>query len=366
MHPETQTPIEDKDQAPSRRTVLSGIGLAAAGAMTAVPASGAAAAAPAGPGPTAPGLMSPVNVTYWNRDYVAMKGDVKLQLYRRRLKAPVPGEAPLPVLFLVHGSSMAGKSSWDLQVPKHPDAGEYSMMNVFARYGYDVWVIDFEGYGKSSRTSGNSDIKSGVADLAAASPLIARETGAQKFHFIGSSSGALRVAAFAIAHPGRVDRAVLGAFTYTGKGSPTLEDRAKDLAFYQTHNTRPRPRSMLASIFTRDMPGTGDPRVAEALADIELPHGDSVPTGTYLDMTSKLPLFEAKDVKCPVLVIRGEYDGIATEADLLEFYSQLPNPDRQFITLAATAHNLGLSWNRHMYWHAVHSFLNLPKPIVVV
>ena len=340
---------------PSRRSVLSGITVAAAATAMSV-------------GPSAVNAQLPkfAPVTYWNKEYVVMKGDVKLQLYRRRLTAPAAGQAPLPVVFLIHGSSMGALPAWDLQVPKHPDAGEYSMMNVMARYGYDVWAIDFEGYGASSRTKGWSDIKSGVADIETAVPLIARETGQQKFHFIGSSSGALRVAAFGIKNPNRVDRAVLGAMTYTGKGSPTLEDRAKDLAFFQANNTRPRPRSMLASIFTRDKPGTGDPRVAEALADMELKYGDSVPTGTYLDMTSKLPLFEAKDLKCAVLVIRGEFDGIATEADLLDMYSQLPNPDRQFVTLSQTAHNLGLSWNRHTFWHAVNAFLSMPKPIVSV
>jgi len=30
-----------------------------------------------------------------------------------------------------------------------------------------------------------------------------------------------------------------------------------------------------------------------------------------------------------VLLARGQYDGIATEADILDFYSRLPNPDRQ-------------------------------------
>ena len=70
--------------------------------------------------------------------------------------------------------------------------------------------------------------------------------------------------------------------------------RAKQLEYYNTHNTRPRPREMVASIFTRDKPGTGDPRVADALANAELKYGDSVPTGTYLDMTSKLPIIEAK------------------------------------------------------------------------
>ena len=49
---------------------------------------------------------------------------------------------------------------------------------------------------------------------------------------------------------------------------------------------------MIRSIFTRDKPGTSDPKLAEVLADNELKFGDQVPTGTYLDMTANLPLVD--------------------------------------------------------------------------
>src|SRR6185436_7284321 len=82
-------------------------------------------------------------------EYWAHKGSVKLSLYRKRA-APKPGETQ-PVLFLVHGSSNSTRSSYDLSVP---GKGEYSMMNVFAGYGFDVWTMDHDGYGRSG-SSGN-------------------------------------------------------------------------------------------------------------------------------------------------------------------------------------------------------------------
>ena len=341
---------EDENSSPNRRNILSGIGVAAAAAVAVSPLRGGPATAAVDTG------------EFWNKQYTAHKGAVNLALYRRRMKAPAPGDKPLPVVVMVHGSSISGMPSWDLHVP---GAGEYSVMDVFTRFGYDCWVIDFEGYGRSSVTSGNSDVKSGVADLEAAAPLIAQETGQQKFHFLGESSGALRVAAFAAAHPERMDRIVLGAYTYTGKGSPTLTERAKQVDFYRTHNRRPRPKEMIESIFTRDKPGTSDQRVAAALVAAEMPFGDSVPTGTYLDMTSKLPIIEASAVKCPVMLCRGQYDGIATAEDILDFYSQLPNPDRQMAILPGLAHSLSLGMNRQLYWHVAHSFLSMPKAQLV-
>jgi alpha-beta hydrolase superfamily lysophospholipase len=293
----------------------------------------------------------------WSAEYAAKKGDVSLALYRKRLGAPKAGERPLPVLFLVHGSSVSAKSSFDLTVP---GKGEYSLMNVFAGYGFDVWTMDHEGYGKSTRTGGNSDIASGVEDLKAASEVVARETGQPRFHFYGGSSGALRAAGFAMARPGRVDRLVLEALTWTGKGSPTLGKRAEQVEYYRTHNRRPRGRDMIRSIFTRDKPGTSDPAVAEALADAELQFGDTIPTGTYLDMTANLPVVDPLRVKSPVLVVRGEHDGIATEEDLLDFFRRLPNPDRQFTVLAGASHAVALGLTRSQLWHVVRAFLTMP------
>ena len=297
------------------------------------------------------------NGPMWRAEYAAKKGGVSLAMYRKRIGAPKKGEPPLPVLFLVHGSSISAQPSFDLTVP---GKGEYSLMNVFAGYGFDVWTMDHEGYGKSTRTGGNSDIASGVEDLKAASEVVARETGQRHFHFYGGSSGALRAAGFAMAQPERVDRLILEAFTWTGKGSPTLGKRAEQVEYYRTHNRRPRGRDMIRSIFTRDKPGTSDPAVAEALADAELQFGDTIPTGTYLDMTANLPVVDPLRVKSPVLMVRGEYDGIATEEDLLDFFRRLPNPDRQFIVLAGASHAVALGLSRSQLWHVIRAFLTMP------
>ncbi|MEJ0071506.1 MAG: alpha/beta fold hydrolase [Pseudomonadota bacterium] len=330
----------------SRRSVIKSAGLGlAAGALA--PSLLPAAAAD----PTAAG--API----WEAEYQAHKGGVALQVYRKRVGAPKPGEAARPVVFLVHGSSNSSRTSFDLTVPGR---GEYSFMNVLARDGFDVWTMDHEGYGKSQRTEGNSNIASGAADLEAAATVVTRETGLKRFHYFGESSGALRAGVLAMNRPELVDRLVLSAFTYTGEGSPTLAKRAEALEFYKTHNRRKRDRDMIRSIFTRDRPGVSDPAVAEALADAELIYGDTVPTGTYLDMTSNLPVVDPLKVTCPVLLLRGEYDGISTEADLLSFYRQLPNQDRQYVTLPGAAHALVFGINRHQTWYTTRAFLDMP------
>jgi hypothetical protein len=63
-----------------------------------------------------------------------------------------------------------------------------------------------------------------------------------------------------------------------------------------------------------------------------------------------------------VLMMRGEFDGNSTNADLLDFFGQLPNGDRQFVILPQTAHNGGYSKNRHLLFYALRNFLAEPPP----
>jgi len=337
----------------SRRAALASGGALVAGGIAAIMSPDAPAAADQSLA-RQPKLVSSDYWTVKERD----GAQIRLAMYRKHLEEPTPDGSPRPVLFLVHGSSISARPSFDLSVPGR---GDYSLMNALAYRGFDVWTMDHENYGRSSRTDGNSDIASGVEDLRAATQIVAHETGQPRLHLLGESSGALRAGAFASAEPDRVARLVLEAFTWTGRGSPTLGKRAEQLDFFRTHNMRPRDREMIRSIFTRDKAGTSDPAVADALADAELQYGQSVPTGTYLDMTANLPLVDPIKVHAPVLLIRGEHDGIATLDDLLNFFKALPHPDRQFAIIPGAAHALTMSLNRQAFWHTVYAFLTLPQ-----
>ena len=68
-------------------------------------------------------------------------------------------------------------------------------------------------------------------------------------------------------------------------------------------------------------------------------------------MTANLPVVDPAKVKAPVMIVRGEYDGIATDDDLLDFYGKLANQDRQYIVIAGAAHSVGLGYNRAKFWH---------------
>jgi pimeloyl-ACP methyl ester carboxylesterase len=131
----------------------------------------------------------------------------------------------------------------------------------------------------------------------------------------GISSGALRAAMFAERHPEMVARLALDAMVWTGEGSPTLDD--------------------------------------------------SVPTGTYIDMCSKLPVVDPEKIKVPTLIMRGQHDGIASLEDLMKFYAKLPNPDKQFTVMPGISHASFQQKNYMLVYHILASFFAQPAPVYV-
>jgi pimeloyl-ACP methyl ester carboxylesterase len=280
---------------------------------------------------------------------------VRLFLWRKRTL-----NAPKGAILFVHGSSVSATPVFDLQIPGRPES---STMDWFARLGYDTWCVDCEGYGRSDKSRPvNADISCGADDLAAASAYILRTTGSEKLLLYGSSSGGLRAALFAQRHPQRVRRLALDAFVWTGEGSPTLAERKKRLPQFLAANRRPIDRAFVHSIFTRDHPDTSDLTVVDAFADAVLALDTSVPTGTYIDMSQNLPVIDPLKLLVPTLIMRGQWDGIASYQDLARFFEKLPNPDKQFVVMPGIAHTSTRSKNWALVYHLLDSYFSQPAP----
>jgi pimeloyl-ACP methyl ester carboxylesterase len=293
------------------------------------------------------------------QEHWTKKGEVRLFLWEKRAARPT-AQNKGTVLF-VHGSSMASQPTFDLQVPGRPHS---SVMDYFAERGFDTWCVDMEGYGRSDKKRDiNCDIANGADDLEAASDYIMKTRGTKQFLVYGISSGALRAALFAQRHPGRVQRLALDAFVWTGEGSPTLEERRKKLPAFLKMKRRPMDRAFMRSIFTRDHPGCAEDRVIEAFADQVLALDDSVPTGTYVDMCSRLPVVDPEKITVPTIIMRGQFDGIAGFDDLAGFFKRLPNPDKQFAVMSGISHASFQQINYMLVYHILHSFFTQPDPI---
>ena len=211
----------------------------------------------------------------------------------------------------------------------------------------------------------NADVSCGADDLVAASEYILQQNGGERLLLYGASSGALRAGLFAQRHPERVRRLALDALVWTGEGSPTLEERKKRLAEYRASNRRPIDRAFVQSIFTRDHPGTSDLTVVDAFADAVLALDTSVPTGTYIDMSANLPVVDPEKITAPTLIMRGQWDGIASYQDLANFFAKLPNPDKQFAVMPGIAHTSTRSKNWALVYHLLDGWFSHPAPVYV-
>ncbi len=285
-------------------------------------------------------------------------GGVKLFMWEK--SASDPAKTKGTILF-VHGSSMASQPTFDLQVPERPDS---SAMDYFARHGFDCWSVDVEGYGRSTKDrDNNAPISQGADDCYAAALYIQKLRGKRPFLVYGISSGALRAALFAERHPEMVARLALDAMVWTGEGSPTLEQRRKKLPEFIAKNRRPIDKAFIHSIFERDHPDTAEKKVIDAFADAVTALDKSVPTGTYVDMCSKLPVVNPEKISVPTLIMRGQHDGIASFDDLVKFFAKLPNPDKQFAVMPGVSHASFQQKNYMLVYHILMSFFTQPAPV---
>ena len=96
------------------------------------------------------------------QEHWTTRDGAKLFLWEKCIGDPARAKG---VVLFVHGSSMASQPTFDLQVPGRPDS---SVMEWFAKLGYDTWCTDSEGYGRSTKDRDNkADISRGADDLAA-------------------------------------------------------------------------------------------------------------------------------------------------------------------------------------------------------
>ena len=304
--------------------------------------------------------MTKPAATFKGEDHWTTKDNGAAKLFMFNKCDGDPANAIGTILF-VHGSSMASQPTFDLQVPGRPYS---SSMDYFASLGFDVWTVDMEGYGRSTKDrDNNAPISQGADDCYAAAQYIQKLRGKKPFLVYGISSGALRAAMFAERHPEMVARLALDAMVWTGEGSPTLAERKKKLPDFIKINRRPMSKPFIHSVFDRDHPDTAERKVIEAFADAVVALDDSVPTGTYVDMCSRLPVVNPEKITVPTLIMRGQHDGIASMEDLLKFFEKLTNPDKQFTVMSGISHASFQQKNYMMVYHILAGWFSQPEPV---
>jgi pimeloyl-ACP methyl ester carboxylesterase len=252
-----------------------------------------------------------------------------LRLFLRRLPPELStGRCARPVLY-VHGATFPS----GLSIAHRFDG--YSWRDALCAAGFDVWGLDFQGFGHSDRYPEMEDppdahaalccTEDAGAQLETAVRFIRHEAGTRSLSIIAHSWGSMPTCQFAGRHPTQVDRLVLFG--------PIARRPARR---YEAPPSAPAWRMVSPeeqwARFIEDVPPQAQPVLsrahfgawAERYLDSDPdsrtrnPPSVKVPTGPFLDILKAWHGQLAYDptlVQAPVAIVRGAWDGLIPDED---------------------------------------------------
>src|ERR1035437_5797336 len=141
------------------------------------------------------------------------------------------------ILLYVHGSTYPSETAFDLKL------NGFSWMDYIAQHGYDVYLVDRRGYGKSTRppemdkpAAENEPIvrtETAVKDAGAAVDFILKRRGVSKINLLGWSWGTTIMGCVAAQNNDKVNRLVLYAPQWV-RDAPSLTDSGGKLGAYRS------------------------------------------------------------------------------------------------------------------------------------
>jgi pimeloyl-ACP methyl ester carboxylesterase len=250
-----------------------------------------------------------------------------------------------------------------------------SWMDDLAAHGADVWSLDYLGYGASDHYPlERLDSLTGTAadcaqQLLAATRFILRRQHATRLSLIGDSFGTLSAGLAVTLEPQLFRSLVLFAPVTaataigTGKNSTPLTpfDLVTPLDFWIVYRTWvPRPGAGLDSLFFAGVWGrtvlATDPTSVE-----RTPPSILVPSGPDLDVRNAGAgrlAFDPNRIIVPTLVLRGEWDSIATTPGTQRLFDSLAGaPWKRMVVIAAGTHLVQLEHERHQVFREVEAFV---------
>ena len=237
-------------------------------------------------------------------------------------------------------------------------------MDWFAARGFDTWTMDNEGYGRSDKHRADQfRYHQRRGRPRGRQPVHAEDERREKLLMYGISSGALRAGLFAQRHPERVARLALDAFVWTGEGSPTLAERKKKLAQWTSEQPKAGGPGFRAQHLPARPSGYGREATVNAFADAILSLDDSMPTGTYVDMCSRLPLVDPERSTWPPSSCVASTTASPASMTSSSSSSGCLNADKQFTVMAGISHASFQQKNYLTVYHILHSFFSQPQAV---
>lgn len=288
----------------------------------------------------------------------------------RGLKTFGPGN----VVLFVHGATYPSETSFDLQLDG------MSWMDYIAARGYDVYLMDVRGYGRSTRPAEMEQppernppiVRTSTAarDFGAAVDFVLKRSAVSRLNVIAWSWGTSVAAVYTAQNNDRVNRLVLYAPQWLRRAED-VRRRASgalgaysvvkpDAALKRRHAGFPAGRNVIPEAWAKEWVRAtfaSDPVGANSN-----PPFLRVPNGAILDgreyWSAGRPLYDPADIRAPTLVVRGEWDVASTDDMARGVYDKLVNSEsRRLVVIAEGAHGVMMEKNRLKLFEEVQRFL---------
>jgi len=273
------------------------------------------------------------------------------------------------VLFL-HGASFPSGLAFGFRM------NNYSWMDNLAENGYDVYALDFLGYGNSDRYPEMlADKTTGTPlgrateiyrDVDKAVDLILKRTGKKKVYLIAHSWGGSVASLYATTYPEKIAKLVLFS-SITGRQDTTAYS---DSASYETMTPEERVKEMV-ELTPKGQTCQLEPDVlqnwgklwsqSDPLTKKQDSKGVSFPSGYAADVDDMLhnkTFYSPADIKVPTLLVRGEWDDYPSSTDYEKLFASLKNaPYKKYVVIEKATHVMHLEKSRYQLYDETLHFL---------
>jgi len=293
-----------------------------------------------------------------------------LRLFLRRLAAP-PADGRKRIVLYVHGATFPSA----LSVAHRFD--RQSWRDVLCEAGFNVWGLDFQGFGGSDRYPEMAQdagahgplcrTEDAAGQLAAAIGFILERERVASLSLLAHSWGTMVAGRFASAHPDLVDR--LAFFAPIARRDGPASDAGSDPAWRVITNAAQHAR------FVEDVPSSEPPVLSsahfaewaeryldsDAQSRLRDPAGVKVPAGPAAEIARAWRGDLAYDpglIRAPVAILRGEWDSLVTDADARWLWNALAHsPVKRDIKISRGTHLMHLESARRALWRESATFL---------
>jgi pimeloyl-ACP methyl ester carboxylesterase len=303
--------------------------------------------------------------------------DAGIEIFvRNKRPANMATFRPERTVLFVHGATYPAHAAFDLKLDGQ------SWMDYIAARGYDVYLLDIRGYGKSTRPQemtdkpdANPPIVRGttaVKDIGTVVDFILARRNIPRLNLLGWSWGTTLMATYTTQNASKVERLALYAPAWI-RNTPSLSRPAGALGAYRIV-TREQAR-------TRWLTGVAEDKKAaliptgwfDAWADATFasdpvgakmsPPAIRAPNGVQQDgdeyFGAGKPYYDPSKITVPTLLVLAEWDRDTPPYMAQTLFPLLTNsPGKRFVMLAEGTHHVMLEKNRLELFRAVQAFLD--------